>query len=40
VYDSVSGSGMLYGSTDADDDAEFVIQILGTKTLSIADLVL
>jgi Ca2+-binding RTX toxin-like protein len=37
VYDSVTGTGMLYGSTDADASAEFAIQLLGTKILTDGD---
>jgi len=34
------GSGILYGSTDADADAEFSIRLTGVTTLVVSDLVL
>jgi Ca2+-binding RTX toxin-like protein len=37
VYDSATGTGTLYGSTDADASAEFAIQLLGTKALTSGD---
>lgn len=36
-YEAVSGSVMLYGSSDADDDPEFAVQLLGLTTLTRGD---
>lgn len=36
-YNSSGNYGLLYGSTDADNAAEFVIKIAGIRTLSSAD---
>ena len=40
VYDSVSATGMLYGSTNADSAAEFAIKLTGVSTLAATDFVL
>jgi Ca2+-binding RTX toxin-like protein len=40
VYDSASGTGMLYGSTNADSAAEFALQLTGVNSLNATDLVL
>lgn len=39
-YDATKGSGVLYGSTDADTAAEFSIQIVGATTLAATDFML
>ncbi|MFL6632849.1 MAG: beta strand repeat-containing protein [Massilia sp.] len=40
VYESASNSTIVYGSTDADVDAEFSIELAGNITLTAADFVL
>jgi Ca2+-binding RTX toxin-like protein len=40
VYNSASNIGTLYGSTDADADAEFAVELTGVATLTATDLVL
>jgi Ca2+-binding RTX toxin-like protein len=42
VYDSISGTGMLYGSNDADSAAEFAIKLSGTGvgSMTAADFIL
>ncbi|MEJ5989852.1 calcium-binding protein [Ramlibacter sp. PS3R-8] len=40
TFDAAAGIGYLSGSTDADADAEFVIQVVGVTELSATDLVL
>jgi serralysin len=40
AYDSASGSGTLYGSTDADTTAEFSISLVGVSSLAASDIVL
>ncbi len=40
VYDAANASGMLYGSTDADNAFEFAIKITGVSSLAGADMVL
>ena len=40
TFDAATGIGSLSGSTDADADAEFVIQVVGVTELAEADLVL
>ena len=39
-FDAATGIGTLSGSTDADADAEFVIQVVGVTDLAATDLVL
>lgn len=39
-YDAASRVGMLYGSTDADTEAEFAIEITGVTGLAVANLIL
>ena len=39
-YDSTTGVGMLYGSTDADRTAEFAIEVTGVAKLAATDLIL
>jgi Ca2+-binding RTX toxin-like protein len=40
TFDADTGIGTLSGSTDADADAEFVVQVVGVTELAAADLVL
>lgn len=40
TFDAATGIGTLSGSTDADADAEFVVQVVGVTELVAADLVL
>ncbi|MCK9988381.1 MAG: hypothetical protein AzoDbin1_04853, partial [Azoarcus sp.] len=40
VYDSVSATGTLYGSTNTDGEAEFAITLMGASTLTATDFVL
>jgi Ca2+-binding RTX toxin-like protein len=39
-YDAASATGMLYGSTDADNAAEFAIKLLGVSSLATSDFLL
>jgi len=39
-YDADTGIGYLYGSTDADADAEFVVQVVGATDLASTDFAL
>lgn len=40
VYDAATGMGVLYGSTDADVQAEFAIRVQGVGALQASDLLL
>lgn len=40
TFDAATGIGTLSGSTDADADAEFVVQVVGVTDLAAGDLVL
>jgi Ca2+-binding RTX toxin-like protein len=40
TFDAATGVGTLSGSTDADADAEFVVQVVGVTDLAATDLVL
>lgn len=40
VYDAASGTGTLYGNTDADSTAEFSVQLTGVTAFAAADLIL
>jgi hypothetical protein len=40
VYNSDSNIGTLYGSTDADAEAEFAVELTGVSSIEAADLIL
>ena len=40
VFSATTGKGIVYGSTDADADAEFSIELTGVSSLDAADLLL
>jgi len=37
-FATANGKGYLYGNTDTDADAEFVIELIGVTSLSNADI--